>query len=53
MDKEAEVINIRLPDEIVRWLDSLVDKRLYRNRSEAIREFAREYIMRSREGQKQ
>ncbi len=49
MDKEAEIINVRLSEEIVRWLDSLVEKNIYRNRSEAIREFTREYILKSRE----
>jgi Arc/MetJ-type ribon-helix-helix transcriptional regulator len=49
MSKEAEIINIRLPEEIVKWLDTLVEKKLYRNRSEAIREFARDYILKNRE----
>lgn len=53
MDKEVEVINIRLPEELVTWLDSLVDKKQYRNRSEAIREFTREYLLKNREGAKQ
>ena len=44
MVKDIEVINVRLPEEIVKWLDSLVDKKVYRSRSEAIREFAREYL---------
>ena len=48
MDKEAEIINIRLPEELVRWLDSLVERKLYRNRSEAIREFTREYLLKNR-----
>jgi metal-responsive CopG/Arc/MetJ family transcriptional regulator len=52
MTKETEIINeainIRLPEEIVNWLDSLVKQKLYRNRSEAIREFAREYILKNR-----
>lgn len=45
MDKDIEIINVRLPDEIVKWLDILVEKKVYRNRSEAIREFAREYAL--------
>lgn len=45
MDKDIEIINVRLPEEIVRWLDSLVDKKVFRNRSEAIREFARDYVL--------
>ena len=46
MSKDIEIINVRLPDEIVLWLDSIVEKKLYRNRSEAIREFVRDYIER-------
>jgi metal-responsive CopG/Arc/MetJ family transcriptional regulator len=52
MTKETEIINeainIRLSEELVNWLDSLVKQKLYRNRSEAIREFAREYILKNR-----
>ena len=45
-----EAINVRLTEEIVKWLDSLVEKKLYRNRSEAIREFAREYLSKNKGG---
>jgi Arc/MetJ-type ribon-helix-helix transcriptional regulator len=45
-----EAINIRLPEELVKWLDSLVERKLYRNRSEAIREFAREYLLKNKGG---
>jgi Arc/MetJ-type ribon-helix-helix transcriptional regulator len=52
MTKETEIvneaINVRLPEELVNWIDSLVEKKLYRNRSEAIREFARDYILKNR-----
>lgn len=44
MVKHVEVINIRLPDELIKWIDSLVAKKIYKTRSEAIREFSREYI---------
>ena len=37
-------MNVRLPVEITKWLDSLVKKGIYKSRSEAIREFSREYI---------
>lgn len=40
-----ETINVRLPDEIVRILDDMVAKGLFSNRSEAIREFARQYVI--------
>lgn len=41
---DVDVVNIRLPKEIVEWLDSLVIRGIYNNRSEAIREFAREFV---------
>jgi Arc/MetJ-type ribon-helix-helix transcriptional regulator len=44
MEKEMHILNVRLPDEIIVWLDSLVKKNIYSNRSEAIREFIREYL---------
>ena len=44
----VEVINVRLPEEVIKLLDSLVDKKLFSSRSEAIREFAREYIREQR-----
>ena len=49
----VEVINVRIPSEIVKWLDSLVEKGLYKSRSEAIREFCREYVsnLRSKGGE--
>ncbi|MBW2991478.1 ribbon-helix-helix domain-containing protein, partial [Candidatus Woesearchaeota archaeon] len=42
--KKNEVLNIRLPDELILELDSLVKKKIFKSRSEAIREFAREYV---------
>jgi len=44
MTSDIEVLNVRLPSEIVKWLDSLVEKGIYKSRSEAIREFCRDYI---------
>lgn len=46
MPKQSEVLNIRLPDEIILELDSLVAKKLFKSRSEAVREFTREYVQR-------
>lgn len=40
----TETINIRLPQEVVDILDTLIEKGLFANRSEAIREFCREYV---------
>ena len=42
---EIEVLNVRLPSEIVKWLDSLVEKGIYNSRAEAIRDFCRDYII--------
>jgi metal-responsive CopG/Arc/MetJ family transcriptional regulator len=44
MAKEVVVLNIRLPEEIVGWLDGLVLRRIYHSRAEAIRDFIRQYI---------
>ena len=38
------VLNVRLPEELVAWLDSLVEQGIYKSRSEAIREFCREHL---------
>jgi metal-responsive CopG/Arc/MetJ family transcriptional regulator len=42
--KKTEILNIRLPSELILELDSLVKKKIFKSRSEAIREFAREYV---------
>ena len=47
-----ETVNVRLPDEIIRILDDLVAKGLYSSRSEAIREFSREYVVRHEEARR-
>ena len=47
---EIEILNVRLPKDITEWLDSLVKKGIYKSRSEAIREFSREYIKEVRAG---
>ena len=43
--KKSEIINIRLPKNHIDWIDNLVKKGIYKTRSEAIREFSREYII--------
>ena len=43
-----ETLNVRLPDEIIKILDQLVARGLFANRSEAIREFVREYVLEER-----
>jgi metal-responsive CopG/Arc/MetJ family transcriptional regulator len=39
-----EILNVRVPNDLIIELDSLVKKRVFKSRSEAIREFAREYV---------
>ncbi len=41
---KVDILNVRLPDDIIHWLDELVKKGLYDSRSEAIREIIREEI---------
>ncbi|MFH0874608.1 MAG: ribbon-helix-helix domain-containing protein [archaeon] len=50
MGPKAVVVNIRLPDNIISWLDSLVESELYNSRSEAIRAFSRDYVLKNRGG---
>jgi metal-responsive CopG/Arc/MetJ family transcriptional regulator len=44
-NSDLETINVRLPEEVIRVLDQLVEKGVFANRSEAIREFCREYVL--------
>lgn len=44
-DGQLEIVRVRLPDEILTILDDLVARGLYANRSEAIRDFARQYAI--------
>ena len=39
----VKVVNVRVPSEIVSWLDTLVKRGVYNSRAEAVREFCREY----------
>lgn len=48
-NKDIDIVNVRLPNEIVSILDSLVKKNIYSSRSEAIREISREYVIQNRE----
>ncbi|MEM4397529.1 MAG: ribbon-helix-helix domain-containing protein [Candidatus Woesearchaeota archaeon] len=42
------ILNVRLPDEIVSWIDNLVEKEIFNSRSEAVREFSRDYVLKMR-----
>lgn len=44
MAATTETVNIRLPREVAAILDALVKRKLFANRSEAIREFCRDYL---------
>jgi len=48
MKRTVNIVNVRLPEEIVSWLDSLVEQNVYNSRSEAIRDFSREYVLNNR-----
>lgn len=41
--QKTEIINVRLPKEILKQIDIIVEKNLYATRSEVIRHFLREY----------
>ena len=42
-----EAVNVRIPDELLKIIDGLVEKGLFSSRAEAIREFLREYAIES------
>lgn len=44
MVQKTETVNVRVPDEIASWIDSLVEKKLFSSRSEVVRHFLREYV---------
>ncbi len=44
MAQKIHILNVRLPDETITWIDSLVKKGVYNSRSEAIRDFIREHV---------
>lgn len=46
MVKGITIVNVRLPQEAINWIDSLVRSGTYASRSEAIREFVRDYTKR-------
>ncbi|MBN2141927.1 ribbon-helix-helix protein, CopG family [Candidatus Woesearchaeota archaeon] len=41
---KTEILNVRIPKDLILELDNLVEQRVFNSRSEAIREFAREYV---------
>ena len=47
-EQEMQILNVRLTPEIIKWLDLLVEQDIYSSRSEAVRDFIREYLKSSR-----
>ena len=41
---KVEVLNVRLSRQMVAWLDSIVEQGVYKSRSEAIRDYIREFL---------
>ena len=48
MDDKIETINVRLSSELIAVVDSLIEKRIYNSRSEALRELCRNYVLEER-----
>ncbi len=48
----VKVVNVRVPSEIVEWLDSLVKRGIYNSRAEAIRDFCRQHSSQEGRGSK-
>ena len=44
MAQEIHVLNVRLPKDVIEWIDSLVKRGVYNSRSEAIRNFVRDSL---------
>jgi Arc/MetJ-type ribon-helix-helix transcriptional regulator len=41
---KTEILNVRLSSEMVAWLDSLIEKGIYKSRGESIRDLLRDYV---------
>jgi Arc/MetJ-type ribon-helix-helix transcriptional regulator len=41
---KIQTLNVRIPREMVLWLDSMVQRGIYKSRSEAIREYSRKFV---------
>ncbi|RMF55868.1 ribbon-helix-helix protein, CopG family, partial [Candidatus Woesearchaeota archaeon] len=44
MAEKIHILNVRLPQEIIDWIDSLLEKGFYNSRSELIRDVIRDYL---------
>ncbi|HYD03765.1 MAG TPA: ribbon-helix-helix domain-containing protein [Alphaproteobacteria bacterium] len=48
MSEKIDTINIRLSPELIKIIDSLIEKGLYNSRSEFIRDICRNYVLEER-----
>ena len=46
---KTEIVNVRIPKEILKSIDSIINKKLFTSRSELIRQFLREYVTEKKE----
>ena len=47
--QKTEIINVRIPKEIVKKIEVIIQKNLFTSRSELIRQFLREYVSKKKE----
>jgi putative addiction module CopG family antidote len=44
VDQDVDILNIRLPEDILSWIDSLIESGIYSTRSEVIRDIIRDFV---------
>lgn len=44
MTQQIHILNVRLPRDVIEWIDSQVKSGIYNSRSEAIRNFVRDSL---------
>lgn len=44
VEQDIDILNIRLPDDIINWIDSMIEEGIFSTRSEVIREIVRDFI---------
>lgn len=44
MKEEIHILNVRLPEDVLSWLDNLVKSGSYNSRSEVIRDIIRDFL---------
>ena len=42
--EDVHILNVRLPEDILAWLDALVESGAFNSRSEVVREIIRDYL---------